>query len=838
MSTLFDEAIEAEQGCALVTLSGQQADTERTIISCVDFTIPGTLVATTICEVLMDDTLSFGRWLQQRRKQLDLTQAELGRQVGVSGDAIRKIEGEERRPSKEVAEHLARLLHIPPEEQPVFIRFARGEAAVFQSTPLPATVEQSPWQPQPRPLSNLPMPPTSLLGREQELALACALLHRPDICLVTLTGPGGIGKTRLGIEIAEAVRDAFRDGVFFVPLAPIRNSEFVISAIAQVIGVKETAGQPLLDAVQRYLRDKHLLLLLDNFEHIIAAAPGVSTLLAQAHHLKVLVTSREPLRLAGEQEFPVPPLRLPALVPLPPLPLLSQYDAVALFIRRAQAVLPSFQITNTNGPAVAEICHRLDGLPLALELAAARVKLLPVSALLARLGSRLAVLSGGARDLPTRHQTLRATIDWSYHLLLPAEQVVFARLGVFVGGCTLEAVDAVCGTGDRSFDALDTLQSLVDKSLVRVAADTDTRPRFTMLETIREYAVEQLQARDDKEDTYQRHAAYYVQFVERAERELVGPEQVQWLNHLAVEHDNIRHALGWAVAQHASETAARLSGIMVRFWWAHGLLSEGRRWLEDVLAISDELEPFLRGLVLRGLGILAAFQADFSRAQVVLEENLELHQRQADPQGMVLGVTALGLLASMEGRYSDAVAYYQQSLTWSRQAGDLNGIARDAGNLGIAYVKHGELGQGQDLLEESLALYREVGNPGGIAHAVTSLGDLAMAQGHYDRALLLFRESLALHQALNLRMFIASNLQALGDIAAAQSKPVRAARFWGAAEVLLESTGASLKLAAYDRVDYREKARAQLGEVAFTQAWNEGRGMPVEEAVELALKSP
>ena len=432
-------------------------------------------------------------------------------------------------------------------------------------------------------LHNLPVQPTPLIGREKEVSILQDLLHREEVRLVTLTGPGGIGKTRLGLQVTAELSDRFADGVFFVNLAPLSNPELVLPAIAEVLDVKEIGGQPILSLLHAYLREKRLLLLLDNFEQVVRAALQVAELLASCPKLKVLVTSRMALHVRVEQEFAVPPLTLPDPKRLPDLVVLSQYEAVALFIQRARAVKSNFQVTNASAPAVAEICVRLDGLPLAIELAAARIKVLQPQALLARLGQRLAMLTSGAWDAPARQQTLRSTIEWSYQLLDADEQRLFRRLSVFVGGCTLEAVEAVwVALGDPIPSMLDGVASLIDKNLLLQTAQEGEEPRLMMLETIREFGLECLATSGENEAARQAHAVYCLSLAEEADVWLWGPQQAVWLERLELEHDNLRAALSWPLedgpgegTSRRKEVALRLAGALDRFWFAHGHLSEG-----------------------------------------------------------------------------------------------------------------------------------------------------------------------------------------------------------------------------------------------------------------------
>ncbi|HSH81837.1 MAG TPA: adenylate/guanylate cyclase domain-containing protein, partial [Herpetosiphonaceae bacterium] len=450
--------------------------------------------------------------------------------------------------------------------------------------------------------NNLPLQLTPFIGRERELAAVCERLLDVTTRLVTLTGPGGTGKTRLALQVAADLLDHFANGVWFVDLAPIADPSLLVSTIATALGVRETGGQSLLDSLKAYLREKQLLLVLDNFEQITAVADQVAALLAAAPALKVLVTSRVPLHVRGEHEYAVPPLPLPDRAAGTSPDRLSQYEAVRLFIDRARDVQAAFAVTNTNAPAVAEICHRLDGLPLAIELAAARVKLLSPEAILQRLDRPLKLLSGGARDLHTRQQTLRATIDWSYNLLAPKEQTLFRRLGVFTGGFDLAAVDAVCGTGDEAGDVFDTVAALVDNSVVRPVETLDGEPRFTVLETIREYALERLEAAGETGGLRRHHVEYFLLLAERGDLELRGPNELAWLNRLETEHDNLRAALQWTLDQREAELGLRLVGALTLFWRYRGHWSEGHAWLERLLAVGDAAAPAVRARALAGAG--------------------------------------------------------------------------------------------------------------------------------------------------------------------------------------------------------------------------------------------
>jgi predicted ATPase/class 3 adenylate cyclase len=673
--------------------------------------------------------------------------------------------------------------------------------------------------------TNLPVQLTPLIGREREVTEVCELLRRADVRLLTLSGPGGTGKTHLALQAAAELLDAdsttpplplrretsesqsagrmggeglFSDGIFFVNLAPIRDPALAISTIAQVFGVVELGSQPIEVRLASYLRTRHLLLLLDNFEQVIDAASRIAELLAAAPNVKALVTSREILHLYGEHEFAVPPLalppqesrttqRVPALrvnrepagrdtflgsqfsVPSS-LEELTQYGAVRLFIARAQAAKTGFAVTNDNAPTVAEICYRLDGLPLSIELLAARVKLFPPKALLARLGQRLQVLTGGPRDLPARQQTLRNTIAWSYDLLDAVEQALFRRLGVFVGGCKLEAAEAVCDAdGELSLDALSGLAALVDKSLLRQGEGPDGELRFVMLETVREYALERLETVGEIDTIRRAHATYYLALAEAAEPELRGPRQLGWLERLEAEHDNLRAALAWTLEGGDRPVGVRLVEALWWFWYLRGYWSEGRVWLAD--AQEYTLSP---ARVLLGAWYLATQPEDpAAAAQPWLEECLACARVAGDQRSEA---HALAILAPMEVNRGDKVA--ARSLAEESVA-----VAKDLGDTWSRAFGLLCLGEAQDdflataaYAEESLRLFREVGDRWGQSNALWTLCEAAHRQGDYLRAVQYAEARLALAQALRDPWSYATALAQLGSLAKAQGDYAQAAK--------------------------------------------------------------
>jgi predicted ATPase/class 3 adenylate cyclase len=622
--------------------------------------------------------------------------------------------------------------------------------------------------------NNLPAQTTPLVGREEEIAAAAARLLHPDVRLLTLTGPGGTGKTRLSLQVAADALDHFDEGVFFVPLAAIGEPALVAAAIAQALGVREAAARPVLESLKEYVADKRLLLLLDNFEQLLDAAPHLSELLAAGPGLKVLVTSRAVLRVYGEHEFHVPPLRLPDLARLPALERLTQYEAVRLFVERARAVHVDFAVTNDNAPAVAAICHRLDGLPLAIELAAARIRLLAPEAMLARLEHRLPLLTGGARNLPARQQTLRGAMAWSYDLLDADEQALFCRLAVFVGGCTLEAAEAVGDpAGELGTDLLDGVDSLVAKSLLRQESTADgAEPRFTMLETIREYALERLAERGEADALQRRHAAHYLALAEQSAGQVFAAEQDLWLGRLEAEHDNLRAALEWALARDADDDAAlRLAGALWPFWYVRGHLSEGREALNRALARGGS--EAARARALQGASILNWFQGDRERAAACMQESLALARAAGDAWGTAFALALIGEMTVFQEGPAQGIPLLEESVRLFRETRDPWGLA-----LGLLFLGKATLAQNDErtagLVEESLSLFRGVRDKWGTGFALGVLGLAARANGQPERAAALFEEALPLQRGLGDRMGVGGSLVNLGLIARDQGDYARA----------------------------------------------------------------
>jgi predicted ATPase/DNA-binding CsgD family transcriptional regulator len=692
--------------------------------------------------------------------------------------------------------------------------------------------------------------------------------------LVTITGPGGVGKTSLALQVAHDVQDAFTDGVFFISLAAITDSTLVIPTIAHALGVIESPNRLLLDSLKEFLRDRQALLLLDNFEQIMSAAPLLSELLSACAGLRMLATSREALRLRGEHEFPLSPLALPEQ---PSVETLMLYPGIALFVQRAQAIQPDFQLVHGNAPAVSEICARLDGLPLAIELAAARIKLLPPQAMLARLqGSSLGLLTSGAHDLPARQQTLRSAIQWSYDLLNADEQRTFRSLSVFVGGCTLQtALSAI-----EPPTSLDMLGSLVNKSLLR-QIETDGEPRLTMLETIREFGLEELTSTHELESARRAHAEYYLSFAEDAERQLTGADQKNWLRRLEREQDNLRAALHWAIEHQEGELAQRMAGALQAFWLTRGYWSEGRRWLEESLAMDSgaALAPAVRAKTLYGAGVLTRFQGDFARARMLLEQSLTLYRPLADKTGVLMALVELSRITAFQDDQTAKVSFLSEAASLLETLPDTvmkayaySELATAMLDINVSPVQFPP--EAPRYMAESVRINRALNNPAGLALALARQGSGALFTGDFtlmasqldeaERLALELGDERILSRLAGMRMLL--DMQK-GDLTAArrrlqdtfqqaanrgdhqlpswlpmlavvlhrQGLDVWSARIFGLADTLTGTyqTRGEGMAAAFRRFldigDIHAELRAQLGDEAFAREFAAGKRLTLDD---------
>ena len=676
-----------------------------------------------------------------------------------------------------------------------------------------------------RPGSPLPVAQTSFVGREQEAAAVAGLLRRADVRLITLTGPGGVGKTRLALRVAAALADAFADGARFVDLSTVTDPELVLPSIAELLGLREAGGESIEGHLRAWLAAREVLLVLDNLEQVVDAAPALAALLAACPALTILATSRVVLRLTAEH-----------VVPVEPLPL--ETDAVALFAQRARAADPSFALTEANAPTVAAIVRRVEGLPLAIELAAARIRHLSPAALLAQLTERLRVLTGGPRDVPARQRTLRDTIAWSHGLLSPAEQALFRRLAVFAGGCTPASAAAVADPGgELGIDVLDGLFALVDHSLLRRTEPVGTggaegdEPRFRMLESVREFALAQLDAAGEVEAIRARHAAYVADLAERTV-EILRPISVGGLARLAVEHDNARAALAWAIERGVAETGLRIATAYNCVWESHGYLGEGRRWLRQVLAI-DAGSPALRGAAFFDAGWLAILQGDLAAAEAACREAQTLAQTTApDPMLCVAVVTGLGVVALERGDPTEAEARFREALELARIADDDWNLGGSLLNLGVVAEERGDRAGAAALYEQAMPLTRRSGDPWALAVLLGNVSGIARRQGDRRRAAALDRERLAINRDLRNRGCLADCCLYAAEVAVWLGRPERAARLLGAATADLEEIGLHLRAEWQRGIDNAtEAARAALGDEAFAAAWATGRRLPLEEAV-------
>jgi non-specific serine/threonine protein kinase len=686
------------------------------------------------------------------------------------------------------------------------------------------------------PENSLPQPLTPLVGRVWEVASAGALLRDPQVRLLTLTGPGGVGKTRLALRIAEQTASEFAQGVIFVPLAMVRDPDMVIPTIAEALGVPSLGDQNLLRRLGEFLGDRQVLLVIDNFEQVLEAATDIAELLQPSPVLKILITSREPLRLSGEQEFPVGPLPSPnggtRITPAG----VAASDAGALFLQRARAVRPGFGLTDESAVAVAEICRRLDGLPLAIELAAARTKILSPHALLARLSDRLQILTEGPRDAPQRLQTMSAAIAWSYDLLTEAEQSFFRRLSIFSGGFGIEAATAVHDP-ESPQDVFELVASLVDKSLLSQVESVTGDARFVMLETIRDFGLTELVRHGEEDNARRRQADWLETMIETARptfntRRGMGP----WLDRFEEEHDNIRSVLDWQVSAGEAVAALKLCGGLYWFWYIRGYLAEGQARIEHVLALAPDAPLEHRGRAWLGAAMMAHWQGDDDRAEPWVRQAIALSRQAGDEYGAVFGMGVLALVAEDSGRFEEAVEPLEKALELAEKGGFPPTVALIMDHLGVVAWGQGQLERAIDYWERGLAIHREVGDLWGASIALSYLGIAACELQDLASAMAMQKESLTYRWEIRNTEDVAHGLSNMAMVAVAAGAIERAARLFGAAESTHELIGNPVKepeKTIYQR--YIDKTRASMDAESFQAAWTAGRALNLETAVAEAL---
>jgi predicted ATPase/DNA-binding XRE family transcriptional regulator len=809
---------------------------------------------------------SFADLLRHLRTSAALSQEELAIRSGLSLRGISDLErGVRRAPHLTTVRVLADALGLGKAERQALLAAARPGAA-------PETADVVPGGYAP-----LPLPLTPLLGRERELATLVSLVRASDKRLLTLTGAGGSGKTRLALEVAARLQGTFPDGVVFVDLTPLRDAEFVLPTIAGVLGVRERPGQPLLETLARFLAPKQMLLLLDNCEQVLGAAPQIAALVAACPRLSVLATSRAALRVRGEREVPIPPLPLPMTDRRLPVAELAEVPSVALFLQRAVASQLTFTLSTDNAAAVAAICRRLDGLPLAIELAASWVRVLPPAALLDRLEQRLLMLTGGSRDLPLRQRTMRDAIAWSYDLLAESDQALFRCLAVFAGGWTLEAAEVVT-CGHDAVDVLAGLEALIAASLVQVVEHPDGERRFRMLETVRELGMEQLARHGELDEVSRRHAHFFVALAQAGGAAISTGQLSEWLTRLQAERANLRAALSWLRDHEEYGLGLRLATALGGFWHVRSANAEGRTWLESFLALSaDDASVVDQVAALRWAGELAGLEGDLTAAQTHLEKSLALARQAGDTCGIAAALRAIGSALFQQGEVAACIAPLSEAIALTRQLGDQRQTAFLLAYLAIAVAHQGDFECAEALVAESRELFRALGDTGSFEANVGMLGEglLALMEGDYDRAEDRFDAALSLGQILDAKAIVSATLGGLGEIALANGQCAEAAAHcregviqgwdgdyplgiaWNLMELVrlasrhgrlasaarlvggLDAFSGLMRalppapVAAYE-AEIRQ-VQAALGHEAFTAAREAGRELPLEEMVSEAV---
>ncbi len=811
----------------------------------------------------MDMHTSLGPWIKKRRKTLELTQDELSQRIGCSISTLRKIETGVLRPSRQMAERIAHCLEIDAAEVAVFVKLARTPVDVHSPV---ASSGPSP---------HIPAPEGTFIGREQELAFVLQSLQQRQ--LITLVGPPGVGKTRLAIEVATRAKAQFGAQIAFVPLESVSEAPLVIPALAETLDISEEPGPALLKRIQARIGAQRFLLVLDNFEHVLDATADIADLIARCPQLSVLVTSQEVLHLSFEQQVPIRPLPLPPQATKQGWHEISTSDAVALFVAQAQRVVPTFALTAENAPIIASICARLDGLPLAIQLVAARVKLQSPSALLAHLDALTGFVLNQQQARSARQHTLRSAIAWSYESLTAEEQHLFRMLGVFVGGCSLDALEALVNPADDEDTMLtEHLATLLDKSMVQCEQRSASEPRFSMLTMLREYALEQLLLNNEYERVAMRHAQYYLDLVETASARLRGPEELVWLQRLSSTHDNIRAALEWSISSNNPTIALQLCATIWRFWHIKHHVSEGRRWLTRALAFDMHVEPAIRAkayhaaatlatmqddsdqaiyyyqqsLTLRrelndiaglaastlNLGVLLYHQANYAQAQERTEEAINYYIALQNQRGLASALTNMGIVLQEQEHHGLAENYYNQALEILTELEHTVGQANLLALLGTAAREQGQLDKAKALFMRSLELHRQIAAPE-ITTPLEGLGYIALAEGDSERARAYLHEHLRHAQTMEHPRFIIMALEAIAHLAVATGQPLKGVRLWGAANSLRTAIKAPLSsVLQRQHTAAQQRIQQQCSAAAWQQAWDQGAALHMEQVIEEAFQ--
>lgn len=788
----------------------------------------------------MVEAHSFGYWLRLKRKALDLTREGLAGRVGCSAGTIQKLEEEERRPSAQMAERLAEIFNIPPNEQLAFLRFARGEL----HSRIADTQEDAPWTTSAKlPRSNLPIMVTSMVGREKEITELRNYLSRADVHVVTLIGPPGVGKTRLSIEAAQAALSEFPKGVFFVALAPLDSPALIAMTIAQAMGYVGAENVSIIEQLKEGIGNKQLLVVLDNCEHLIEdVASLVSSLLSICPRLKILATSRESLRVPGEWLYPVPALDFPTF-DIPgedssfDMDEVLNFPALTLFAERARAVRPNFVLDAENVKPISTICKQLDGLPLAIELIAARMRLITPHALLERLHDQFMLSADGLRAVPTRQKSLNDAIDWSYQLLSEEEQNLFSYFSVFSGGFTLEVAETIFSRAFTQTTVSALIASLLDKSLLQNSLDSSGEARYTMLAPIQEFARQRLRETDREAEIRNWHLAYFLDFAGQADHALRGPDQPKWLKRLNSMHDNLRVALDWAIETGQTEMALQLARRLWWFWSKRSEFNEGRQWLGRILAMPDaSLFSESYGDVLTQLAHHTLLQSGAKAAKPFIEQALTIARAHSNPQTLANALMVFGNVLIWEENITDARSALEESIILFREVHDQWGTAVAMMSLGYAAVRKEDRATALALNEQALAAFRELEDQYFQSVCLYETGNLRARQGDWEEGLAELRESLKLSRELGSRYEIAGGLWRLAETEQRLGHTARAVRLYCAAKNVYDSIGAWHQEDDIKLEEYLAPCRVALGEAEFAKVLEEGRGMTMEQAIGYALE--